>query len=524
MKRKIGIFLGCGPEALTGSEGIIRLLVSILNTQNLGDKVVIALPSWSRKELAALLSEMRNINGNDIEVISTRKRNHFILAARDRISKLLDLLFKSRVSAKSANWNWARTFCNYVIALAVKNFFLFTGLAILATPFLGLYFIIKKARRLFSRVFARLLSKPISKLRVMLQAPLVNSKYSALAQLFYSSMRKNEFDGLIKKINCRDDIGVWYIPCGFWPEVKAIKKHKVISIPDIVFCEFPYAFFKNCEQFDNGFQKIRDTLQIDADFLCYSERVKSEHLVNPFQIKEDKVTVIKHGTTDLSIYLKNDAASVTSTALQILENFQQTVLKSHAYLDDFHFPSMKFIFYSSQVRPHKNILTLVKAYENLLRKRFINIKLIITGNPEHSASLNSYILSRRLQFDVISLCEVSNEVLAALNHLAICAVNPTLFEGGFPFTFSEAYSVGTPSVMSRIPVVLEESQDESLNSVMLFDPHDLEDMTNKIEWAIHHKQELLQLQKPLYEKFSARTWDHVAREYLDLFEKAALSR
>jgi len=45
--------------------------------------------------------------------------------------------------------------------------------------------------------------------------------------------------------------------------------------------------------------------------------------------------------------------------------------------------------------------------------------------------------------------------IAACYKLADLAVNPSLSEGGFPFTFTEALSVGTPVVMARIPVTEE---------------------------------------------------------------------
>ena len=66
--------------------------------------------------------------------------------------------------------------------------------------------------------------------------------------------------------------------------------------------------------------------------------------------------------------------------------------------------------------------------------------------------------------------------MAAFSHLAVLAVNPTLFEGGFPFTFSEAYSVVTPSIISKIPVVEDVVTDTYLQKRMLFNPYNLDDM------------------------------------------------
>ena len=41
------------------------------------------------------------------------------------------------------------------------------------------------------------------------------------------------------------------------------------------------------------------------------------------------------------------------------------------YLREFDFSDVRYIFYASQNRPHKNILNLIKAYEYILRKKYI---------------------------------------------------------------------------------------------------------------------------------------------------------
>jgi glycosyltransferase involved in cell wall biosynthesis len=109
-------------------------------------------------------------------------------------------------------------------------------------------------------------------------------------------------------------------------------------------------------------------------------------------------------------------------------------------------------------------------------------------------------------------------VLASLYCLACLAVNPTLFEGGFPFTFTEAYSVGTPSLLSDIAMVRErladrENETGRLQERMLFDPMNPLDLADKIRWAVANREELLALQQGLFETFP--TWEQVAKQYSD---------
>ncbi len=520
MQSKIGIFLGHAPGHLKGNEGIVKLFLSLLNSKQF-QNIVIAVPNWSFKEIHLLLKEKVNVNPENIEILSTGSRIHYSFFIWNQCKKLLKKLSTRRSTAKKSYGKYLDSICKVFLKLSSRYFLFFILLLPILISTILFYFIWNFSEKLLfflKKKYGSRIKDKIKKIPRSLLQPLAKIKNNFFVRRFYSEVKEREFKRLVKLINRRKDIKVWYIPAACWPEISKIKAKKIIAIPDVVFVEFPFLFSGVINEFN--YQKIKSTLRIDAQFICFSEHVKKHHLTKLIEPPREKVTIVRHGYTDLSFHLKQVKENPTDAALQIMDSFQKTQLHNHPYLKGFYLPSMRFIFYSSQVRPHKNFLNLVKAYEVLLRKRFVNIKLVITGNPAHQTELNNYIHSRRLQYDILSLYDVADEVLAALNHLAICAVNPTLFEGGFPFTFSEAYSVGTPSVMSRIPVVLEESEDESLNSIMLFDPYSVDDMVNKIEWGVKNRDDLYQLQRGLYEKFAVRNWDIVAKEYVDLFEHA----
>lgn len=425
---------------------------------------------------------------------------------------------KSKNLVNLTKGKFAKTL-HFCTKLSARSSLFFIVSAIPAAPIILLYGSYKFSGAIFSKIQSKFLASPLAKVEKKLSHILATVTSNPFVTAFYTEMKEYELSKLTKVINAKTDVDVWFIPSGFWPQAEGITAKKVIAIPDVVFSEFPALFRKEGGKHRQSLAQIEKSVKIDAHFICYSEHVKFEHLVKPFHLNPNQVSILKHGATDLSPFLRILEGTLTGSAHQIIHEFQKESLKDHPYLCDFHFPSMKFLFYSSQIRPHKNVLALIKAYEQILRHRFINIKLILTGHPPDFSPVNEYLLSRGLERDVLSLFNIPDRVLAALNHLAVCAVNPTLFEGGFPFTFCEAYSVGTPSIMSRIPVVLEESKDEALNQVMLFDPYNLEDMTDKIAWAIHHREELFALQKPLYEHLSQRTCNDATRAHLDLFDR-----
>ena len=127
-------------------------------------------------------------------------------------------------------------------------------------------------------------------------------------------------------------------------------------------------------------------------------------------------------------------------------------------------PDMRFLFYASQSRPNKNILTLLRAYRHLLRDRLLGVRLVLTCHPDALPELRDFVIEQRLVDDVIFLHGLTQQQLAACYRLAELAVNPSLSEGGCPFTLTEALSVGTPVVMARIAVTEEVMRDPALQA------------------------------------------------------------
>jgi glycosyltransferase involved in cell wall biosynthesis len=526
--KKVGIFLGYNPEQTLKNQGISRLLGFLLSgaLNSTSIKVVLATPGWSRKDLAELLNDLR-IKESEIEIISTNGQLNLLRLRRWgkglKERKFLNLwnIFKAffiketdkpKKSWKSKIANFIAFFLSDTFLLKMLVFLiLIVFLAILIGPFVLLYRIIKPIRtrlRKFLRFAFNILIAPSG---IIKQIGITNAVWQVI--------RAKEMERLIKIINKHIDIDAWFIPCAFWPEIVEIKKRKVVCVPDIVFLEFPikYANFYSEIVFNN----MKQVIYSADSLITYSLHVKENHLEKGLSVDPKKITVINHGYVDLSIYLKDkfkDKGNIPMRhrALEIMREFQQKKYGNDFFLRTIDFNHFNYIFYSSQIRGHKNFINLVKAYEILVKKYNKNLKLVVTADYEAESNILDYIQKKQLHYDILSFHSVPSEVLAALNHLAVCSVTPTLFEGGFPFTFNEAYSVGTPSVISAIPVVLELVKDEELRNVMLFDPTDPEDIAQKVAWAVDNRQKLFDMEKHLFEQFRSRSWEIVAEEYFNV--------
>ncbi|MEO8401133.1 MAG: glycosyltransferase [Gammaproteobacteria bacterium] len=544
--KKIGIFLAFAPEQPIKNHGIGRLLTFMLGgmLQDESASIVIATPAWYKKAIIAFLTE-HDIDVKRIELLTTTGIPYLL-----RIQKLFTSSKTTRTEP-AIQQKVAGKIDRILNKIVHKLFNLFIGwMSLSSTPlFFGIGFLLVvlgiffsplilaalaflASRSFFTRIYNWLRyrvirrvfgiisnNRFIHRINTFFSDPLKELRRNMMAQKIYSELRVRELRRLTDLINKRADITTWFVPSLFWPEVGAIHAKKVVAAPDAVFVDFPSEFSDRSSAL--AFNRTAETIAVADHFICYSDYVKEKHLIDSFAIEAEKITVIPHGAIDLSHYFGKNSAKKTGIsrrdeALQILRDYQKQSLQNDSYLCDYDFSSMRYIFYSSQMRPYKNILKLVQAYETLLRKRFVNIKLVLTADITSDYTVYEYVLRKRLQFDVILLPNVPGKVLAALNHLAICAINPSLFEGGFPFTFTEAYSVGTPSIMSGISVVTSAIEDIELQKNMLFDPYNLDDMVNKIEWAVKNRDTLFKLQETLYQQFNQRTWRIVAKEYVNL--------
>ena len=550
MNINFGIYLQYSPGTALRKEGLGRLVAFLVGgLQDIENvEVTIAAPIWLMDSLLQLFEDNK-LNLNKINFISSPEiRYGFFLKA---IGKLINLDTKVYLKIKKIlieikTYFYSKIFSNYRIKWLIKNRFLgfyyriFWGpIGIFPVLISKMYYLsiklIKKILRDKSENTKNVLMKIIKNLFKALK----NTIYYMLFELYkkplnfiYRKLIHREVKALVANINSKKDIKAWLVPAAFWPEIKDIQAKKIMVFPDAVYLDFPeqYASWVKAAGVDVAFSM---TTKLADAFITYSQYVKENHLCKHFGIEPNLVTVVRQGGSNLLPLLLGrpdvtnmplvtseiSKEAIQNCAWHIIKDYQEKNFNVPSYFYGIDLRDISYIFYSSQPRAHKNFLNLVKAFEILLRKRFINVKLIITADLRSLPEIYNYVQEKKLNYDIISLCDVPADVLAALFCLAKCMVNPTLFEGGSILTFSESYSVGTPSVMSRIPATLEDIEDEQLREEILFNPYDPLEMANKIEWALNNRDELYRLEAPLYAKFAKRTWKVVAEEYVKAYEQ-----
>ncbi len=523
---KIGIFLAYGPQTHLDREGLGRYIGGLVKGfSDANEQVTLLLPKWSVDTVMDLLSEF------GVPECAVQ------FAVLDRLPVLwgVHLFFKRHKKRKTRErYRVLRTavdcleiaaaffvnITNSVIFTLLAAVLLLTALLCLPIALLGallyavVHFVKSRAHKQKPSLYQKVLS--------------ITEAFSKSGKNIYAFAYEKMMNGvtkmLVEKAN-RQDVDVWFVPALFWPETKALRKTRVITAPDLVTRQFP-ALCASDESFADATERCSKTITDGTYFITYSDYIKESLLQRQFG--KEYIAVIRHADNALHTLISidpeierklNATKNLTGAfARELLGTLPQRINYSEAYMSWFSFQSIRYIFYASQARPYKNLLSLVRAYEALLRDRFVDVKLILTCDLRRDPAAYQYVYEKRLQFDVLCFCGVSAQQLAALYHCAELVVNPTLYEGGFPFTFGEGMSVGTPSVMSDIPQVREVVERFGLEEDMLFDPYDWKAMADKIEYALQNRGALYQKELPLYKELEKRTGSVVAEEYVHAFE------
>lgn len=178
----------------------------------------------------------------------------------------------------------------------------------------------------------------------------------------------------------------------------------------------------------------------------------------------------------------------------------------------------KFIFYVGNLFPHKNIDSLIKAFD-LLHETHPNLHLAIVGRKkrfhEELEELVEYDGIKNVHFTGF----MPDEQLAWMYAHAQAYVFPSLSEG-FGLPGIEAMRHDCPLISSNATCLPEVYKDAAI----YFDPEDIENMAYSISRVVDNRNLRKQLIMAGRERREHFSWDKMAKETLDLYRQALNSK
>ena len=301
----------------------------------------------------------------------------------------------------------------------------------------------------------------------------------------YSLTEQLQYPGILKKFD------LWHTPHYNVPFFKP-KTKLVATIHDLIHWVFRGKFFSPLQA---AYAKtmIQKALANSAHIITVSQKTKSD-LLEYFGAKENQVSVIYEGTSP-------DFRPLPA------EDVQQALVR-------YRLPK-KYFFYVGLLKPHKNVLWLVRLFRRLFQERKINSPLVILGRKDkhYSAELRELAALDR-EPAVIYLPKIQKGDLPFLYNGATALVHPSLYEG-FGLTLLESMACGTPVAAFRTASIPEVAGD----AAFLHEVNDEEAMAEtlqKLESSEDLQEEYRQKGFKQVQKFQ---WVDAARQTLDVYQK-----
>jgi glycosyltransferase involved in cell wall biosynthesis len=176
-----------------------------------------------------------------------------------------------------------------------------------------------------------------------------------------------------------------------------------------------------------------------------------------------------------------------------------------------------FLLFVGTIEPRKNLLTLIRSFENVLRNTTSPPQLVIAGEQGWlTDELFDYVKARDFGDRVRWTGYVSDDDLGALYSACRAFIYPSIYEG-FGLPPLEAMACGAPVISSSIPSITEVLADAAL----LVAPTDAEALTRSIIDIWENRDERRRLSEAGKARAAEFSWERTARLTREVYKAAA---
>lgn len=179
-----------------------------------------------------------------------------------------------------------------------------------------------------------------------------------------------------------------------------------------------------------------------------------------------------------------------------------------------------FILFVGTVEPRKNVLNLVRAFEELAQGDSLRVQLVIAGERGWLLNdLNTCLASSPIKERVLFTGHLSDDELRALYSSCKLFVYPSLYEG-FGLPLLEAMACGAPVITSNVPSIVETVGDVA----RLVSPNDVHDIAQGIKRLIENAEERERRSTAGIQHAQKFSWQRAATATLEVYERVLQKR
>ncbi len=179
---------------------------------------------------------------------------------------------------------------------------------------------------------------------------------------------------------------------------------------------------------------------------------------------------------------------------------------------------LHYILFVGNVKPHKNLITLLKAYNSLSEETKTIYKLVILGRKEGfvtpDKNIFAYIDNHNLRSNVYFTGHIDNDKLPSIYSKAKLFVFPSLYEG-FGLPILEAMASGIPVVSSNAASLPEVGGDASI----YFNPKNSVELKEKIEIMLKDEKMRIEYIEKGFNRIKHFSWEKSSTAHIKLFKE-----
>lgn len=270
-----------------------------------------------------------------------------------------------------------------------------------------------------------------------------------------------------------------------------LPRGKVVAIVyDLIPLRLP-ALFPQRERFREELERV---VRRSTTLIAISRRTRDD-LIELLGVNPDRVRVIYPGRGDAFRPVPASEAAVVAGRYGIRG---------------------RYVLYLGALGPHKNVATLLAAYQRARLKGSLEARLVVAGSPHWGAEVLAVLETLRVRNEVTLTGPVPAVDLPALYAGAECFVFPSRYEG-FGLPVLEAMACGTPVITSNCGALPEVGGGASL----LVDPEDPEALAAALCRVAGDPELRARLAAAGLAQAARFSWAQSAAELLDLFRAAA---
>jgi glycosyltransferase involved in cell wall biosynthesis len=269
------------------------------------------------------------------------------------------------------------------------------------------------------------------------------------------------------------------------------RKRNVLTIHDLSLQLHPQ--FHEAKLIRRARKRLPLMIRCAALVIAVTESIKCE-ICEHLKVKPERVVVTPEAPRKIFRPL---AASETSAVRQRLGIRQD------------------FILSVGTIEPRKNLLTLVRAFDRILRTTSLTPQLVIAGGKGWlMEDFYSFIRSSGTGENIRLIGYTSDYDLRALYSSCRVCVYPSLYEG-FGLPPLEAMACGAPLITSQIPAITETVG----NSAVLVDPLNVEEIASSIVKLWNDPSERNRLSQAGIDRAARFTWEQTAKLTFEVYRE-----